>query len=189
MDANYLKQTVGPLLASALSALITYGYDSTSSGPRGFDAITFIGEYLLHHDKSQKKIEEDHKRRAELQAIKEAAIAAEHADREQRRRFEEEIKGRMAEILEKERKVEEERQRARAAEAVELEKGVAAATSEGGQTVEKPETETRSGIPEPIQEGEEEDEGNTEKVTGAGEEDSASAAPGVIAEENEDEED
>lgn len=196
MDTNYLKQTVGPILSSALASLITYGYDSTSAGPRGLDAITFIGEYLLHHDESLKKVAVAHKQRAELQAMKEAAIASEQTGREHRRRFEDEIKRRTSQIFDQEMRAEEEQQRAKAAEA-EAERQSAANTTEGGSG-EKPDAEPRRGVPEPIQEGEEEKEdggdaaigetldGDSSKTHDGG---GSGVAGDAIAEEKEEEED
>ncbi|KAI9012980.1 hypothetical protein BC832DRAFT_548525 [Gaertneriomyces semiglobifer] len=104
MDSNYLKQTVGPVLASGLASLITHGYDTASSGPRGLDAITYLGEYLLHHDRSMQQIAKDSEYRSTLQALRDAALAAEKADAETRRRFEKELSTRTEAIKEEAKK-------------------------------------------------------------------------------------
>ncbi|KAI9095157.1 hypothetical protein DFS34DRAFT_626873 [Phlyctochytrium arcticum] len=163
MDTNYLKQTVGPLLSSALASLVTYGYDTSSSGPRGLDAISFLGEYLLNHAEAQKLIADDHKKREAIKALQNHYNAAQETQREHRRRLDDELKLRTGNILDKQRKAEEERQAQIAAE-LEAEQRKVAAALEPPELVD---LETRRGIPEAILEGEEdrEDQENTDDNT------------------------
>ncbi|TPX56778.1 hypothetical protein PhCBS80983_g04302 [Powellomyces hirtus] len=173
MDTDYLKHTVGPLLTSALTALLNSGYDASSNYPRGLDPVTFIAEHLLHHDASVHQIAADKKRRTDLVALQESVAAAQHLEKESRRHFEDQIKAKASEILAKEKRQEDEE----AAKAASVAAAVAAAAKaaqeaknsasnanrevkgEGkeGEDVGKSETELRRGVPEAIEEGEEDE--------------------------------
>ncbi|KAI8812787.1 hypothetical protein BJ742DRAFT_767912 [Cladochytrium replicatum] len=94
MDAQYLKQTVGPVLASAIASLADHLPNSTvtkakreiigvkgSSGDESkaptnvesphLDPILFIAHYLLNHEAVLQKIEHDKAVRAEEVAVQE----------------------------------------------------------------------------------------------------------------------
>ncbi|KAJ3190182.1 hypothetical protein HDU85_000473 [Gaertneriomyces sp. JEL0708] len=184
MDSNYLKQTVGPVLASGLASLITHGYDTASSGPRGLDAITYLGEYLLHHDRSTQQIAKDSEYRSALQALRDAALAAEKADAEARRRFEKELSTRTEAIKEETKKALE------LDAAAKVQNDLAVAEAEQATTVplDNPESEAQPEAPE-------ENEGDAQATSRKkGEESGGGIAPPseiaatAIAEEGEDEE-
>ncbi|KAJ3008496.1 hypothetical protein HKX48_008496 [Thoreauomyces humboldtii] len=200
MDTDYLKQTVGPLLSSALSALVIHGYSSkthAASGgalhPRGVDPVTFVGEYLLHHDQARTQVTADASRRKGLVDLREAVAKADRTEKEHRRRFEDEVRSRAQSILEKEAMAEEEAARASAAAAALAEQrekelaSSAAVVEEGKEEGENGNTELRRGVPEAIEEGEEdekEEEPAKEETTapGSAEEQDGGAAPTIPTE-------
>lgn len=71
MDANYLKQSVGPLLADALASLYAYGIDTHNDPFHPHkDPISFIGKYFLEFDNAHKSASEydvEHNKLKELQ--------------------------------------------------------------------------------------------------------------------------
>ncbi|KAI8827099.1 uncharacterized protein EV422DRAFT_25880 [Fimicolochytrium jonesii] len=156
MDADYLKQTVGPLVASALSSLVTYGYDATASYPRGHDPITFIAEYLIHHDKAAKNVAVHKKYRADLASLQSAFAAAEAQEKEARLRMEEEIKVKANKILERQSIADEESARRLAEDAARAAAAILAAAKQANEAseAERLANEPR-GIPTVIEEAEE----------------------------------
>ncbi|KAJ3379065.1 hypothetical protein HDU92_006926 [Lobulomyces angularis] len=56
MEANYLRQSVGPVLADAFASLYAHGIDSHNDPTHPHkDPIGFVGRYLLEHDRVQKE--------------------------------------------------------------------------------------------------------------------------------------
>ena len=56
MEASYVKSTVGPILAEALTSLVLHVPKDahTSSYSTSIDPISYIGSYLLNHSESVK---------------------------------------------------------------------------------------------------------------------------------------
>ncbi|KAJ3147680.1 hypothetical protein HDU86_007929 [Geranomyces michiganensis] len=174
MDTDYLKHTVGPLLSSALTSLVTSGYDTSSTHPRGVDPITYVGEYLLHHGHATGLTSTAAKRRTDLIALQQSVAHAQHAEREARRLLDEQVKHRASEILAKERRAEEEAKLAKAAEAAANAQAALAAANAAEQAALKEAAAAaaaaaksdgdlrRGGVPEAIEEGEEDEKEHTE---------------------------
>ena len=150
MDANYLKQTIGQTLSSAIVSLLSHGYPSQSQTT---DPITYIAHYLLHHSASQIQISQDAQTRKSLNLLLQSVQQTTRTESENRRRFELELKGRTSVIAEKET----------ARESVVAKGGNGADGAETGGT--GAEEEKRSQQPDVIAEG---DEGKEEADAAAG---------------------
>jgi hypothetical protein len=70
MDTQYVKTTVGPVLAEALASLLLH-YPPTPQKPEDtmVDPIAYIGRYLLHHAESNKQIQSWTDRKVQTDAI------------------------------------------------------------------------------------------------------------------------
>ncbi|KAJ3029420.1 hypothetical protein HK097_005799, partial [Rhizophlyctis rosea] len=66
MDANYLKQTIGQTLSSALLSFLSHTPQTLQKTP---DPITYIAHYLLNHSHSQTLISQDAQNRKAIQSL------------------------------------------------------------------------------------------------------------------------
>ncbi|RKO85978.1 hypothetical protein BDK51DRAFT_32012 [Blyttiomyces helicus] len=87
MDANYLKQTVGAALTSALTTLAThFPADEDAADP-----IQFVGRYLLHHDKAAALAASERARAARLEEMRAEVAAKAKTEGERKKRLFEEL--------------------------------------------------------------------------------------------------
>jgi hypothetical protein len=79
MDANYLKETVGPIVAEALTDLILHGRATThpqlSSNPQtnplttSQDPVSYVARYLLNHSQQQDLKKKEEAESAQLKSL------------------------------------------------------------------------------------------------------------------------
>ena len=68
MESAYIKETVGPILAKALSDIVIHCPESqhSSSYSSLSDPVTILGEYLLEYDRLTKQGKELHEKQEKL---------------------------------------------------------------------------------------------------------------------------
>jgi hypothetical protein len=100
METLYVKQTVGPVLASALTSLVLQVpfEQNKSSFATTVDPINFIGQYLLDHVKKEKQTQELQQRLTKEQELIQNYKDAQQREKANRLKFTEDLVARVSVI-------------------------------------------------------------------------------------------
>ncbi|KAJ3087569.1 hypothetical protein HK102_010755 [Quaeritorhiza haematococci] len=190
MDAQYLKQTVGPILALATADLFSHGIHKEADDPTHphRNPIQFLGRYLLHWDAAQKSVAKQASEQTAISDIAQKVTSRRKIEQELRQKVLGQMMKHLEEReLERQRKKEAEEEEARrkkqqeeeekakelamqkALEEEKLQEAKAAAAKDAGESEEEGGATGEHGDHEGAAEG----EGSTQKVLENIEEDGA----------------